>query len=57
MQAGLRYEATGYDARQLGNIQVKDSAFSRNYDGLFRAVISATRPTQPIALRLRLAAE
>ncbi|MGG9962788.1 outer membrane beta-barrel protein [Ferruginibacter sp. SUN106] len=35
MQAGLRYEATGYDARQLGNIQVKDSAFSRNYDGLF----------------------
>ncbi|GAB2811927.1 outer membrane beta-barrel protein [Ferruginibacter profundus] len=35
MQAGLRYEATGYNARQLGNIQVKDSAFSRNYNGLF----------------------
>ncbi len=35
MQAGLRYEATGYDAKQLGNIQQKDSAFSRNYSGLF----------------------
>jgi len=35
MQAGLRYEATNYDAHQLGNIQVKDSAFTRNYDGLF----------------------
>jgi hypothetical protein len=35
MQAGLRYEATGYDAHQLGNVQVKDSAFNRNYSGLF----------------------
>lgn len=35
IQAGLRYEATGYDAHQLGNIQVKDSAFNRNYSGLF----------------------
>ena len=35
MQAGLRYEATGYDAHQLGNIQQKDSAFSRHYNGLF----------------------
>ncbi len=35
VQAGLRYEVTGYDANQLGNIQQKDSAFSRNYDGLF----------------------
>jgi len=35
MQAGLRYEFTGYDANQLGNIQQKDSAFNRNYSGLF----------------------
>ncbi len=35
LQAGLRYEATSYDAHQLGNIQQKDSAFSRNYSGLF----------------------
>jgi iron complex outermembrane recepter protein len=34
-QAGLRYEVTSYDAHQLGNILQKDSAFSRNYDGLF----------------------
>lgn len=35
MQAGLRYEYTGYDAHQLGNVLQKDSAFSRNYSGLF----------------------
>jgi iron complex outermembrane receptor protein len=35
MQAGLRYEYTHFDAHQLGNIQVKDSSFSRNYDGFF----------------------
>lgn len=35
LQAGLRYEATGYDAHQLGNVQQKDSAFSRKYSGLF----------------------
>lgn len=35
MQAGLRYELTGYNAHQLGNVQQKDSAFSRNYSGLF----------------------
>ncbi len=35
MQLGLRYEATAYEADQLGNIQQKDSAFSRKYDGLF----------------------
>ncbi len=35
MQAGLRYEATAYDAHQLGNVQQKDSAFSRKYSGLF----------------------
>lgn len=35
LQAGLRYEATNYDANQLGNVQQKDSAFSRKYSGLF----------------------
>ncbi len=35
VQAGLRYEYTHYDANQLGNAVVKDSSFSRNYDGLF----------------------
>jgi len=34
-QAGLRYEFTGYRAHQLGNVQQKDSAFSRQYSGLF----------------------
>ncbi len=35
LQGGLRYEWTGYDARQLGNAVVKDSSFSRNYHSLF----------------------
>ncbi len=35
VQAGLRYEYTGYEANQLGNIMRKDSSFSRNYSGLF----------------------
>ncbi len=35
MQLGLRYEYTSYQANQLGNSSQKDSAFSRNYDGLF----------------------
>jgi hypothetical protein len=35
MQGGLRYEATGYDASQLGNAVQKDSSFSRHYGGLF----------------------
>lgn len=34
-QAGIRYEFTGYRAHQLGNVQQKDSAFSRQYSGLF----------------------
>lgn len=34
-QTGLRYELTAYKARQLGNAIVKDSAFSRDYGGLF----------------------
>lgn len=34
-QLGLRYEHTGYKARQAGNSVVKDSSFSRNYGGLF----------------------
>lgn len=41
MQGGLRYEYAAYDAHQLGNVVQKDSAFSRNYSGLFpSAVIS-----------------
>lgn len=35
VQGGLRGEATRYDARQLGNSQVKDSAFSHSYTSLF----------------------
>jgi iron complex outermembrane recepter protein len=35
IQAGLRYEYTRYNANQLGNAVQKDSAFSRNYGGLF----------------------
>jgi hypothetical protein len=35
VQAGLRYEVTNYDAKQLGNPIVKDSSFSRKYNSLF----------------------
>ncbi|MDO3625113.1 outer membrane beta-barrel protein [Mucilaginibacter sp. BT774] len=35
LEAGLRYEHTTYHAHQLGNAIQKDSAFSRNYGGLF----------------------
>jgi hypothetical protein len=35
IQAGLRYEHTGYKAHQLGNAIQKDSAFSRNYGQFF----------------------
>lgn len=35
LQGGLRYEYTNYNAHQLGNVQQKDSAFSRNYSALF----------------------
>lgn len=35
MQGGIRYEYTGYQAKQLGNIMVKDSSFNRNYQSLF----------------------
>lgn len=34
-QAGLRYEHTSYDAHQLGNAVIKDSAFSKQYGSLF----------------------
>jgi len=34
-QAGLRYEYTAYQAKQLGNAVVKDSSFNRNYNSLF----------------------
>lgn len=35
LQAGVRYEYTGYNAHQFGNAIQRDSAFSRNYGGLF----------------------
>ena len=35
LQAGLRFENTGARGRQLGNVQQADSAFTRNYNGLF----------------------
>ncbi len=34
-QAGLRLELTSYNAHQLGNALVKDSAFKKNYGSLF----------------------
>ncbi len=34
-QAGLRYEFTSYNANQLGNTVVKDSAFQKKYGNLF----------------------
>jgi hypothetical protein len=34
-QLGLRYELTNYNANQLGNSAVKDSAVKRNYGNLF----------------------
>jgi outer membrane receptor protein involved in Fe transport len=35
VQAGLRYEYTAYNARQLGNAVIKDSSFNRQYNSLF----------------------
>jgi len=34
-QGGLRYEFTSYNAHQLGNALIKDSAFKKNYGSLF----------------------
>jgi iron complex outermembrane receptor protein len=34
-QLGIRYEHTGYDARQYGNAVQKDTAFTKNYGGFF----------------------
>ncbi len=39
LQAGLRYEYTGYNAHQLGNAVIKDSSFSRKYDNLFPSLV------------------
>jgi outer membrane receptor protein involved in Fe transport len=39
LQGGLRYENTSYNAAQLGNVERKDSSFSRNYDGLFPSLL------------------
>lgn len=35
IQAGLRFEHTAITGRQKGNVQVKDSSFSRSYDSFF----------------------
>jgi iron complex outermembrane recepter protein len=35
IQAGLRFENTNIEGEQLGNIVVKDSSFTRNYNDLF----------------------
>jgi hypothetical protein len=34
-QLGVRYEHTGYNARQYGNAVQKDTAFTKNYGGFF----------------------
>lgn len=39
LKAGLRYEYTSYDGRQLGNAVVPDSNFTRNYHGLFPTMV------------------
>ena len=41
LQAGLRFEATDYQAKQLGNLVQKDSSFSRKYDGLFPTLLTS----------------
>ena len=41
LQTGLRWEWTGYEANQLGNVVVKDSAFSRNYNNLFPTLFAS----------------
>lgn len=41
LQAGLRFEATDYQARQLGNQLQKDSSFSRTYSGLFPSILTS----------------
>lgn len=38
MQAGLRFEHTGYKGRQLGNPEKSDSSFKRQYSSLFPTV-------------------
>ncbi len=40
IQGGLRYEHTSYDAEQKGNPFRRDSAFGRNYSGLFPTVFA-----------------
>ncbi|RYZ20934.1 MAG: TonB-dependent receptor [Chitinophagaceae bacterium] len=39
LQGGMRFEATAYNARQLGNRVVKDSSFSRSYESLFPTLL------------------
>lgn len=53
LQGGLRYEHTGYDARQLGNAQVKDSSFNRSYGNLFPSMFATYRPDSINSITLR----
>ena len=41
VQAGLRFEATDYNANQLGNRMQKDSSFSRSYNNLFPTLLTS----------------
>ncbi|MFY8128401.1 MAG: TonB-dependent receptor domain-containing protein [Chitinophagaceae bacterium] len=40
VQAGLRYEYTNVDGKQLGNAIIKDSSFSLNYGNLFPTIFA-----------------
>ena len=53
-QTGLRYELTSYKAHQLGNAMVKDSAFSRNYGGLFPSAFVSYQPDSNNMITFRL---
>lgn len=52
-QAGLRYEITSYKANQLGNAQVKDSSFSRDYGSLFPSFFATYKADSSNSLTLR----
>lgn len=43
MQLGLRLEHTNINGNQLGNVQVSDSSFTRNYTSLFPTLFLAYR--------------
>lgn len=53
LQSGLRYEYTGYRAKQLGNGVVKDSSFTRNYHNLFPSVFISYRADSSNTITIR----